>query len=158
MIFEKHTLENIVKEIEALELKTDKIIIVGSLALCAYGLLKEFDDVDIIPIFGDGNLGEKRFGKYGIDFLNNKKAYRCGYSTLYIKSNNILFNLLDEDNVVDDTPLIRLSKTVYLTPPLEIIKIKIEYDREKDLEHINSIKSVLKKVFDKKKSRNLDIE
>ena len=113
--------KQIVDDIESLHLDCERIIITGSVALCAYGLKDEFNDLDIIVVNPTKECHS--------ELLN----WHCdeGYSLISVRNKTFIMDLFI-DNCPPEHPIIEVSDGIYLSTLDCIIDAKRYLDRYKD--------------------------
>lgn len=113
--------KQIVDDIESLNLDCEKIIIMGSVALCAFGLKEEFNDVDIILVNPTKNCRDDLLAWYSND----------GYSLITVENKTFIMDLFIDDCPLEH-PIIEISDRIYLSTLDCIIDAKRWLDRYKD--------------------------
>lgn len=121
----EHTLGQIIDDIWRLHIDAEKIIITGSVALCAYGLKQEFNDVDIIVI-------NPTKGSWS-DLLSNYSQGSKDYDSVKVKCKDYHIDVL-RDDLTNEHPIVSLfgDDTIYLSTLDCIIKAKRKLNRDKD--------------------------
>ena len=113
--------KQIVYDIESLYLDCERIIITGSVALCAYGLKEDFNDVDIIVV-----NPTKECHSELLDYHRNE-----GYSLISVRNKTFVMDLFI-DNCPQEHPIIEVSDGIYLSTLDCVIDAKRYLDRYKD--------------------------
>ena len=111
----------IVDDIESLYLDCERIIITGSVALCAYGIKEDFNDVDIIVVNPTKECHS--------DLLNYHRNE--GYSLISVRDKTFVMDLFI-DNCPQEHPIIEVSDGIYLSTLDCVIDAKRYLDRYKD--------------------------
>lgn len=108
-----------------------KLILTGSALLCAYGLMDEFEDVDIIVADSDKSYWSELLHTHNISL---EEAH---YESIKIESNGFVYNIIRDDSyfVKSDATKITLDGELYLDSLLHAISAKKRLDREKDKLH-----------------------
>lgn len=119
----KEILDEITDDISMLNINADKIIITGSVALCAYGLKEEFHDVDVILINPSKSCHR--------ELLSNYEEKGGDYEKVCVHKNQWNIDIF-MDQFADEDPIIEISDGIWLSTLDCIINAKRQLDREKD--------------------------
>lgn len=121
----EYTLNQIIDDIWQLHIDAEKIIITGSVALCAYGLKQDFDDVDIIVI----NPTKASWSDLLSDYGQGTEEYEC----VKVKLEKWDIDVFREC-FKPEYPIISLSgdDNIYLSTLDCIIGAKRKLNRDKD--------------------------
>ena len=130
----KEILDEITDDISMLNINADKIIITGSVALCAYGLKEEFHDVDVILINPSQSCHR--------ELLNNYEEEGGNYKKVCVHKNQWNIDIF-MDQFANEDPIIEISDGIWLSTLDCIINAKRQLDREKDRSDFKGMVSTL---------------
>lgn len=116
--------ECIIDDIESLCIEAGKIVITGSVALCAYGLKDEFNDVDVIVVDPDKDSYCELLYKYYQE--------KNGYSLCKVRDKTFPIDILRDDYLFEN-PIIQVRDNIYLSKIEDIIHAKRQLGRTKDV-------------------------
>lgn len=119
----KEILDDIIDDIAMLNIDADKIIISGSVALCAYGLKEEFNDVDVMLI-DPSKLCRS-------ELLSNYQEEGGDYEKVRVYKEQWNIDIFME-RFADEDPIIELESGFWLSTLDCIINAKKQLNREKD--------------------------
>lgn len=123
MILTEKILGQIIDDIQMLGIEADKIVITGSVALCAYGLKEEFNDVDIILI----NPTKDSY----CELLSRYYKKMDGYYTVKVTDKTFPIDIL-RDDYSPEHPMLEIAEGIYLSTLDCVIKAKRGLNRGKD--------------------------
>ena len=130
----KEILDEITDDISMLNIDADKIIITGSVALCAYGLKEEFHDVDVILI------NPSKSCHY--DLLSNYEEEGGDYEKVCVHKKQWNIDIFME-RFADEDPIIEMADGIWLSTLDCIINAKRRLGREKDSSDFEGMVSAL---------------
>lgn len=134
MEFNKDNFDKVLETLDrGLVFEYDHAVITGSFALCCYGLLNEFDDVDLVVMEPDSPSMNAFILLYK-ESGSTKEAEEETYESLNIKVRvgDLIVNLLG-DRFMEEPPFLRLGNTKLMLDPLSnILRAKMELNRPKD--------------------------
>jgi len=130
----KEILDEITDDISMLNIDADKIIITGSVALCAYGLKEEFHDVDVILINPSKSCH--------CDLLINYEEEGGDYEKVCVHKKQWNIDIFME-RFADEDPIIEMADGIWLSTLGCIINAKRRLCREKDCSDFEGMVSAL---------------
>ena len=130
----KEILNEIIDDISMLDIDADKIIITGSVALCAYGLKEEFNDVDVILINPSKSCHR--------ELLSNYEEGGGDYEKVCVHKKQWDIDIFIE-RFADEYPIIEIADGFWLSTLDCIINAKRRLDREKDRSDFEGMVSAL---------------
>lgn len=130
----KDVLDDIIDDIAMLDIDADKIIISGSVALCAYGLKEEFNDVDVILINPSKSCRS--------ELLSNYQEEGGDYEKVCVHKKQWNIDIFMEQ-FAEEYPIIELESGFWLSTLDCIINAKRQLDREKDRSDFEGMFSAL---------------
>ncbi len=140
MFLTEKSFNHIIDTINMLGIEADKIIITGSVALCAYGLKREFNDVDIIVINPTRGSWSDFLSEYG------EKDTESTYERVKVGKAGLEIDIL-KDNYVALDPVVSIgmgfSQEYYLDRLENIIAAKHGCNRQKDMNDFSEMISTI---------------
>lgn len=130
----KEILDDITDDIAMLNIDADKIIISGFVALCAYGLKEEFNDVDVILI----NPSKSCIS----ELLSNYQEEGGDYERVCVHKKQWNIDIFMEQ-FAEEYPIIELESGFWLSTLDCIINAKKQLNREKDYSDFKGMVSTL---------------
>ena len=142
MVLTEDLLEQIIDDIHMLNIEADRIIVTGSVALCVYGLKKEFHDVDIIVVNPTKGCWADLLCEYETKSNDN-------YSIIKAKHPNYDIDIFRE-SFSDEHPITRidLDGEIWLSTLDCIIKAKKSLNRDKDHSDFEAMQKELRDLIE----------
>lgn len=121
-----------------------KLVLTGSALLCAYGLMDEFNDIDILVTNSTSEYWSELLQIHDI------KLESVDYESIKIEDSGFIYNIIRDDTYfqeVDGTP-ISIDGEIFLDSLAHAIMAKKNLKRDKDATHFIQINQRLQTLID----------
>lgn len=132
-------IDNVIESMPCVLEDEVKFVLTGTFVLSLFGLMDEYNDVDVLVVNAPGAFWPMLLDKYRDDIATNTSI---GYNCIKINRNGITYNFIQDDSYIierDSTNLWLDSHCLYVDSIPHALMAKWGLGRDKDKKHFSTI-------------------
>lgn len=140
-------IDNVVDSMPYVLVDDVKFVLTGTFVLTLFGLVDEYNDVDVLVINASNSFWSSLLDMYGSDIAEVSPS---GYNCIKINRNEITYNFIQDDGYIiekDSTNLCLGMYCLYVDSISHALTAKWNLGRDKDKQHFNVINQRLRSLL-----------
>lgn len=132
-------IDNVVDSMPYVLVDDVKFVLTGTFVLTLFGLMDEYNDVDVLVVNAPGAFWPTLLDKYRGDIAADTPN---GYTCVKIKRNGVIYNFIQDDSYIiekDSTNLCLDTYCLYVDSIPHALMAKWGLGRDKDIKHFSTI-------------------